>query len=512
LRAVSQSKKYNAEMTKRSAMLTLAAIALDPSSRAPLHRQLYEILRKAILERKLRAGARLPSTRSLAKELTVSRTTVINAFDQLLAEGYIEGKAGSGTFVTVSLPDDLLRVRSRAANSVRSPAKRRAVSQRGRLFAATAASFVKDEGKARAFQPGLPSIDDFPFDIWARMISKRWRQCSSELAGYGHAAGYRPLREAIANYAQLARGVRCEPEQIIIVAGSQQGLDLAARALLDPGDTAWIEDPAYRGACGALLGAGAKLAPIPVDEQGLDVAAGESICREARVAYVTPSHQYPLGITMSLARRLALLDWATRSDAWIIEDDYDSEYRYTGRPLAALQGLDKEDRVIYIGTFSKVLFPSLRLGYLVVPTDLVDIFSAAHAHTACYSPLINQAVLADFITEGHFARHIRRMRGLYEQRQSLLVQCAERELGRLLEVRPAGAGMHLIGWLPGDANDQVVSRHAAKAGIDVRPLSFYCIEARHRGGLLLGYTGIPEAEIKLGAQKLATVLRSALSG
>ena len=215
---------------------------------------------------------------------------------------------------------------------------------------------------------------------------------------------------------------------------------------------------------------------------------------------------------MSLTRRLALLDWATRCGAWIIEDDYDSEYRYTGRPLAALQGLDKEDRVIYIGTFSKVLFPSLRLGYLVVPTDLVDIFSAAHAHTACYSPLINQAVLADFIIEGHFARHIRWMRGLYEERQLALVQCAERELDQLLEVRPARAGMHLIGWLLRDANDQVVSRHAAKTGIDVRPLSFYCIEVKHRGGLLLGYTGIPEAEIQLGIQKLATILRSVLSG
>jgi GntR family transcriptional regulator/MocR family aminotransferase len=499
-------------MSKRSALLTLAAIALDPSSGVPLYRQLYEILRKAILERKLRAGTQLPSTRALAEELGVSRNTVINAFEQLLAEGYIEGKAGSGTFITASLPDDLLRVRSKAANVVRSPARWRAVSERGRLFAATAAGFVKDEGKARAFQPGLPSIDDFPFDIWTRMISKRWRHGSSEMAGYGHAAGYRPLREAIANYVQLARGGRCEPEQVIIVAGSQQGLDLAARVLLDPGDTAWIEDPAYRGACGALLGAGAKLVPIPVDEQGLDVVAGESICGEARVAYVTPSHQFPLGVTMSLARRLALLDWATRCGAWIIEDDYDSEYRYTGRPLAALQGLDKEDRVIYIGTFSKVLFPSLRLGYLIVPTDLVDIFSAAHAHTACYSPLVNQAVLADFITEGHFARHIRRMRGLYEERQSVLVRCAERELDQLLEVRPARAGMHLIGWLRRDANDQVVSRHAAKAGIDVRPLSFYCIEVKHRGGLLLGYTGIPEAEIQLGVQKLATILRSVLSG
>lgn len=375
-------------------------------------------------------------------------------------------------------------------------------------WAATPSSFSEDEGKARAFQPGLPSIDDFPFDVWSRMISKRWRYPSSELACYGSSAGYRPLRDAIASYAQLARGVRCEPEQVIIVAGSQQGLDMVVRVLLDPGDPAWIEDPCYRGACGALVGAGTRLVPVPVDEQGLDVAAGESVCADARVAYVTPSHQYPLGVTMSLARRLALLDWATRSGAWIIEDDYDSEYQYTGRPLAALQGLDKEDRVIYVGTFSKVLFPSLRLGYLIVPGNLVDTFSAAHAHTSYFCPLIEQVVLTDFITEGHFSRHIRRMRRLYEERQAVLVQSAESDLGGLLEVSPARAGMHLIGWLPDTVNDQDVSRRAARGGIDVRPLSFYCIEAKHRPGLLLGYTGIPEAEIRLGVRRLADILRT----
>lgn len=495
-------------MGQRPTNLTLAAISLDPSSRAPLHRQLYNTLRGAILERRLKAGIRLPSTRALATELGISRTTVINAFDQLLAEGYIEGKAGSGTFVAASLPDELLVVRPRAADVVRCDSRSRAISRRGLLLAQTAVSFIKDESKPRAFQPGLPSIECFPFDLWSRMVSKRWRHPPRELAGYGSALGYRPLRDAIANYVQLARGVRCEPEQVMIVAGSQQGLDLAARVLLDPSDHAWIEDPAYRGACGALLGAGAKLAPIPVDEQGLDVAAGESVCSEARVAYVTPSHQYPLGVTMSLARRLALLNWATRCGAWIIEDDYDSEYRYTGRPLAALQGLDKEDRVIYIGTFSKVLFPSLRLGYIVAPTDLVETFSAAHSHADYYSPIIEQAALADFIAEGHFVRHIRRMRGLYEERQDILVKCSERELNGLLEVRPAPAGMHIIGWLPEGINDQIVSRQAGKVGLDVRPLSFYCIEAKHRGGLLLGYTGIAAAEIRLGVQKMATLLRS----
>jgi GntR family transcriptional regulator / MocR family aminotransferase len=493
-------------MGKQPAIMTTAAIALDPASGVPLNRQLYNVLRKMIFERKLRARDRLPSTRSLAAALAVSRTTVINAFDQLLAEGYLEGRKGSGTFVAGSLPDDLLRVRAKATGATSRTQKTRKISKRGVMWTSTTSTFLGDEAKPRAFQPGLPSISDFPFDIWSRMISKRWRNPIKELACYGSSTGYRLLREAIANYVQLARGVRCEPKQVIIVAGSQQGLDMTARVLLDPGDPAWIEDPCYSGACGALIGAGATLMPVPVDDQGIDVAVGESTCEDAKIVYVTPSHQYPLGVTMSLRRRLALLDWATRAGAWIIEDDYDSEYQYTGRPLPALQGLDKEERVIYVGTFSKVLFPSLRLGYLIVPDNLVDAFSAAQSHTAYFCPLIEQIVLAEFIMEGHFSRHIRRMRKLYQERQAVLLESAKSELDGLLEVDPARAGMHLIGWLPKDANDQVVSRRAAEAGIDVRPLSFYCIEAKRRPGLLLGYTGISEAEIRLGARKLAGIL------
>src|SRR5262245_3025277 len=329
-------------MTKRSTIFNLAAISLEPSAGIPLHRQLYDWMRKAILEHRLKPGDRLPSTRSLATALDISRTTVIISFDQLRAEGYIEGKTGSGTFVAAALPDELLRVRSRSAGFASRSLRMRNISKRGTQWTSTEASFNKEDGKPRAFQPGLPSIDDFPFDTWGRMIARHWRKPSVDLACYGDAAGHHPLREAIATYVQLARGVRCEAEQVIVVAGSQPGLDIVARILLDPGDPVWIEDPGYRGARGALLGAGARLVPVRVDENGIDVQAGESVCREARVAYVTPSHQYPLGVTMSLARRLELLDWAKRCGAWIIEDDYDSEYRYTGRPLSALQGLDEQ--------------------------------------------------------------------------------------------------------------------------------------------------------------------------
>jgi len=310
----------------------------------------------------------------------------------------------------------------------------------------------------------------------------------------------------ISAYLGATRAVRCTWEQVIVVSGSQQALDLAARVLLDPGDAAWVEDPGYAGARGALLGAGARLVPVPVDGDGLDVAAGAQLGAGARLAYVSPSHQYPLGVTMSLSRRLALLGWASRSGAWVLEDDYDSEYRYTGRPLEALQGLDPEGCVIYLGTFSKVLFPALRLGYLVVPPELVDPFTAARELVDRQSPSVEQAVLAEFIAEGHFARHVRRMRVLYAERQATLVEAAARELSGALDVRPAEAGMHLVGWLPGGTDDREASRRAAAEGVEATALSLHGIEPPQRRGLLLGYAAVGEEEIRAGVRRLAASL------
>jgi GntR family transcriptional regulator/MocR family aminotransferase len=325
--------------------------------------------------------------------------------------------------------------------------------------------------------------------------------------GYGDPAGYQPLREAIAAYLGRSRGVRCDTEQVIIVAGSQQGLDLTARVLLDPGDAVWMEDPGYRGALAALTAAGARVVPVPVDDQGLDPVAGNRREAHARLVYVTPSHQFPLGVVMTVSRRLELLKWAARRGAWVLEDDYDSEYRYRARPLAALQGLDTEGRVIYIGTFSKVLFPSLRLGYLVVPLDLIDTFTTGLAHTSGQARLFEQLVLADFMNEGHFERHIRRMRGLYQERQRALVAAAERDLKGILEVAADEAGIHLIGWLPRGASDRAASRAAVAEGVYTPPLSFYCLMERRRGGLLLGYACIDEGEIDSGVRRLAKALK-----
>lgn len=492
-------------VAKRAAEVP-AWVVLDPSSGTPYYRQLYEGMRAEILSGRLPARARLPSTRAVAAEVGVSRTTVVAAFDQLLAEGYLEGKTGSGTYVAPSIPDDLLGVRGGTRPEVRPPRGGRGLSRRGAVMAATPTSAARDRGAPRAFRPGVPALEAFPFGVWRRLMGQVWRRPSAALLGYGDPAGYGPLRREISDHLGPARAVRCEPGQVIVVSGSQQALDLCARVLLDPGDTAWVEEPGYRGARAALLGAGATLVPVPVDSEGLDVAAGTGLAPGARLACVTPSHQYPLGVTMSLARRLELLRWAGRASAWVLEDDYDSEYRYSGRPLEALQGLDTEGRVIYVGTFSKVLFPSLRLGYLVVPPDLVDAFTAARELSDRQAPALDQAVLARFMAGGHFARHVRRMRSLYAERQAILVEEAGRHLPGLLDVPPAGAGMHLVGRLPVGEDDREASHRAAERGVEAPPVSLYGTPREGRGGLLLGYAAVGEAEIRQGVRRLAEAL------
>ncbi|MBI5303903.1 MAG: PLP-dependent aminotransferase family protein [Chloroflexi bacterium] len=491
-------------MAKRAAFLTLAALDLERGTPTALHRQLYYRLSHAILTHRLAPGVRLPPTRALAAELGVSRNTVVNAFEQLLAEGYIEGKVGSGTYVSHALPDQVLQVRAQSSAPSRAMLARATLSKRGAIMASAPARDWQDSDKPRAFRPGIPALDEFPFAMWRRLAHKRWRDLPRDALGYGEPAGYRPLRESIAAYLGASRGVRCDPEQVIVVAGSQQALDLAARLLLDSGDIAWIEDPGYRGARGALLAAGARLVPVPVDAEGLRVEVGVAKNADARLAYVTPSHQYPLGVTMSLARRLTLLEWATHSNAWILEDDYDSEYRYAGRPLTALQGLDNAQRVIYIGTFSKVLFPALRLGYLVVPPNLVDAFVAARAMADRQSPTLDQAVLADFIAEGFFARHVRHMRTLYAERRAALVDAVARELGGLLEITSEEAGLHVLARLPKGVDDRVISRRAAKHNVETPALSDYALARLARGGLVLGYAAVNAREIREGVRQLAS--------
>jgi GntR family transcriptional regulator/MocR family aminotransferase len=495
-----------ATIAPTSAALPLAIPPLDRAAAAPLQEQLSEALRAAVLSGRLKSGTRLPPTRQFAADLGISRNTVAGAFDRLLAEGYLEARVGDGTYVARALPDDLIRARRPPAPAGGADRAASDLSQRGSLLVAHPPSAARpgDCPAPRAFRAVLPALDAFPRRAWGRLVERHLRRPDPALLGYGDPAGYRPLREAIAAYLGVTRGARCEPDQVIVVGGSQQALDLAARLLLDPGDAAAIEDPGYPGARAALRAAGADLRPVPVDAEGIVVGTALA---GARLVYTTPSHQFPLGATMSLARRLALLDWAARDGAWILEDDYDGEYRYDGRPLPALQGLDGGGRVIYLGTFSKVLFPGLRLGYLVVPPALADAFAAARALADRGSPQLEQAALADFIAEGHFARHIRRTRLLYLERQRALVAAARRELAGLLEVRPAAAGMHLVGRLPADADDRAVWRRAAAHGVACLPLATCALAATPFPGLVLGYAAPDIAEIEAGVALLRAALR-----
>jgi GntR family transcriptional regulator/MocR family aminotransferase len=499
-----------ATMPKRTIPTNRPAILLDASLPAPLYKQLYERLRGAILAGQLERGARLPSTRTLASELGVSRNTTALAYEQLLLEGYLESRVGQGTAVARQLPATLLREHAAPARG-----RRGGAPETSAIRLASCVRPLQEIGYPErvagsaggAFRGGEPALDMFPYAVWARLIARRARQSLCEVAHYQSPAGYEPLREAIAARLGITRGVRCAPEQIILTAGSQGALDLAVRTLLNPGEAAWIENPGYFGAQGALLAAGARLAPVPVDAQGLDVQAGRQRCPEARLVSITPSHQFPTGVTMSLGRRLALLEWARQTGAWILEDDYDSEYRFSGRPLEALQGLDQARRVLYIGTFSKVLFPALRLGYLVAPTELIEPLLAMRRFIDVHVPILEQMALTDFIHEGHYARHLRHMLQHYRRRRDLLHHELRERLGGLLEAHVPEVGMHLVGWLPPDTDDRRAAELAGQVGIEVVPISRYSLEPLPRGGLLFGYAGAGEANIRLGVKRLAAALK-----
>ena len=472
----------------------LDLLGLDPDAAAPLYRQLQDRLRATILEGRLRLGERLPSIRRLALTLGVARNTVAGAFDQLTAEGYLRAAVGSGTRVSDDLPERLLYAGAPAAGGGPAPGGP-GLSARGTRVAAIAPWLGAEAPRARPFRPHLPALDAFPRALWERLSAARARRMPRDAAmGRVDPLGYRPLREAVSGYLGTARGVRCTPDQVVITAGSQQGLDLIARLLLDPGDSAWIEEPGYTPAAAVFELAGATVVPVPVGPEGLDVAAGEALAPRARLVYVTPASQWPLGVTMTPARRLELLAWAGRADAWILEDDYNGEFRFAGRPLPALQGLDRGGRVIYMGTFSKVLFPALRLGYLVVPGTLARAFGAARWLADRHSPPVEQAALADFIDGGHFARHIRRMRTLYAERQAAVVDAAARELAGEVEIPSASAGMHLIARAAGGLDEATVLGAAVAAGVENHPVARYSARGTEGLGLVLGFAAFsPEA-------------------
>ncbi len=453
---------------------------------------------------RLSPGTQVPSTRDLANQYGLSRGTIVRAFEQLMSEGYMEGIVGSGTYVSRVLPHELLQVppppEAGAQPTVQRERQRR-VSDYGKRVT----PFPLFDPTTRAFRANLPALDLFPSALWARITARRLRRASTnDLLGCDP-MGHRPLRDAVADYLSTSRGVKCVAEQVAIVSGVQEALDLVARIVLNPGDRVCMEDPGYIGAAIVFEAMGAKICAVGLDDDGMELR--DSSLRGARLIYVTPAHQFPLGITMSLPRRLALLERARKAGALILEDDYDSEYRYSGRPVPALQGLDRSGLVLFAGSFSKVLFPSLRLGYQVIPPDLVAQFAAAKSVTSRHAPLLERAVLCDFISEGHFGRHIRRMREVYAERLSVLLECARQRLTALLEISPVEAGLQTSGWLCDGIDGESAAKAAARRDVLVTPLGRYSRGRPPREGLQLGFAAVAlEGEVRGGESRLPRVM------
>jgi GntR family transcriptional regulator/MocR family aminotransferase len=482
-------------------------LKLDGSG--PLSLQLYQALRGAILQGKLAPGARLPSTRTLAGEMGLSRNTTLLADEQLLSEGYAVGRHGSGTYVPSELPDDVASLVRPQGGLVAAPARQSApqLSRFGRTLRNWNVTWAaRDSRVPYDFRYGRPNLD-FPHATWRRLLGRQLRTLSGRDLDYGPPAGSPELRAAVARYLSGSRGVRCTADQVVIVHGSQQAVDLSTRVLLDPGDTVLLEEPFYPGARGVFLAAGMRVVTAPVAADGIDVGELGPAGQRARLAYVTPSHQFPTGAIMSVARRLALLAWAEDVGAYVVEDDYDSEYRFGGRPIEALQGLDRAGRVVYVGTFSKLMFPALRLGYAVLPEALVKPFVAAKALADTGGATLEQRALADFIREGHFERHIRRSRIVNGAHRAALLEAIERHLGDRVEVSGANAGLHVLVWLNHTpARPRALLERIEAAGVRVYPVTPFYVTPPTRLGFILGYASLTERQIGEGIRRLAAAL------
>lgn len=475
----------------------------DGPNVVPLNRQIYQLMRAAILQGVWAADTKLPSSRELAEDTQCARNTVLHAYQQLLAEGYIVARAGSGTFVSDTLPDSTAARKAAPRAEARRTASLPPLSRRAQLLLQDAALSGSPAG---AFALGVSDTTAFPHATWARLIGRHWRYPTQEMLNYAHGGGYRPLREALAEHLRLARSVNCTADQIVLTTGIQQTIALVSTMFTDVGDRVWTEEPGYRGARNLLRACGLETVPIPVDEEGL-APRERDLAEPPRLAYVTPSHQFPLGMVMSLARRRLLLDVAQRHGMWILEDDYDSEFRFEGRSLAALQGLDAHERVLYMGSFSKSLFPGIRVGYLVLPGTLAERVAAGYAELYRDGQLVQQAALADFMAGGHYATHIRRARKLYADKQTVLRAAIARRFGEALPISTHEAGLHLVLHLPDGFDDVLLCAQAAAEGVVVRPLSRHYLQRQGvRQGLLLGYAGVGQRQIRPAFDKLAKLI------
>ncbi len=488
-------------------------ITLDSQSAIPLHRQLYDEIRRSILSGRLPAGQRVPSTRALSESLGISRATVTLAYDYLLDEGYLQSSLGSGTYVCRQLPDELLK----PAVSSRAPGKRTKTTEELKVKGLSRyGGFLKDrpwlevtgEEPEIQFSFGRPDIHAFPLREWQQLMNHHLKERKfSLLDNPSNAAGYLPLREAIAEHLAKARALRCSAKQIIIVNGSQQAIDLVNRLFVDRGDFVGIEEPGYMGAKKAFEVQGAKLVGFPVDSQGLMVDKLRDPSLPAlKLLYVTPSHQFPTGVVLSLPRRLELIARARQTGMVIVEDDYDSEYRYTGRPVPALAGLEHGESVIYIGTFSKVLFPALRLGYLVVPNTMAELFARAKWLCDRHSPLLEQQVLADFISTGQFERHVRKMRRLYEERRKHVISALRSSFANTIEILGDNAGINILVRFRRPVDDEITLKAARELGVGLIRTSNFYLQQPPGGEFLLNYGGLSHEEIEEGIRRLAVAV------
>jgi GntR family transcriptional regulator/MocR family aminotransferase len=476
----------------------------DRADPTPLQEQIAGFFRRAIADGRLARGARLPSSRQLAEQLAVARNTVSLAYERLTAEGYVVGRRGGGTKVAHDLPDLTPSVPSQPVPPP-PPAPVR-LSQAAQAMMGERVGIGVVDGP---LQPGRPGLDAFPGRVWARLAGRFWRETPATAFGYGDPAGFADLRAAIARYLGAFRGLIVDPSALIVTSGAQQAIDLISRALLDPGDTAVLEEPCYPGLRGPMVATGASLITIPVDGDGLDVSAARAAAPDARLVTVTPTHQFPLGVTLSLSRRRALVDWAMGDGPFILEDDYDGEFRYAGKPVPPLKALDGADRVLYVGTVSKALAPSLRIGFVAAPQRLVEPLVRLRGHFDRQPALDTQAVLARFLDEGHMAGHLRRMRTLYRERRDALADALEAALDPACVVERPETGINLVVSLDGGPDDRAVAEKAVALGIRPSPISGYFRGGRPRNGLLVGFASLPKARARWAAGCVRAAIEAA---
>lgn len=472
-----------------------------------LYDWLYRSIREGIINGRFSEGIKLPSSRELSSQYKISRGTVVNVYEQLVSEGYLESKTGYGTRVSSELPDLKWMISKKKQKIKQKLFKKnpKKLSQKSSIIKKVKLT-PSTPKNTKAFRTHLPDLNLFPIDIWSRIAGRRMRNLPKNLLGVGDPQGYYPLREVLSEYLQTSRAVNCTPEQIIITSGVHQALEIAAKAILDPKDSVWLEDPGFIGARNIFDVFEAQIHPIPVDNNGMNIDKGIEICKKPRLIYTTPSHQFPIGCNLSLKRKMKLLEFARSSGSWIFEDDYDSEYRYNSKPLPSLQSLDNYDSVLYSSSFSKVLFMDVRIGYLIVPQNYVNLFIKAKAVSERFTSTLNQAILCDFITEGHFGRHLRKTRQIYKTRYEALNEYISKKLSGIAILEKSNAGLQTILWLPKKIDDIKFSKQARKAGLELLPVSPFYLSKKKRNGVILGFASLNEGEIKKGVDLLSMVM------